>query len=210
MKYLSVPFVELSADLPVNNISIQLDKLEKHFLEFTPWAEYPYKPDVSFSIAHSNDHIFLKYDVKEKFIRAAAGEPNGPVWEDACVELFISFDEKGYYNLEFNCIGTCLIGFGKERSSRVRIAVEKIRKVKYGVSINNQHGDNIHWELTLAIPLEVFAHHDLTSLKGRACGANFYKCGDKLPQPHFVTWSNIEAPQPDFHLPEFFGEVVFE
>jgi hypothetical protein len=193
----------------IEMVSLRLNELEKHLLNYTPWTAYPYKPEVQFVIAYSGDCIFLKYFVDEESIRAAAGNINGAVWEDACVEFFVSFDDKGYYNLEFNCIGTALAGFGKEKGSRVRIEERIIRKIKYGSKISNTDG-NIHWELTVAIPLEVFAHHNLSSLKGRQCKANFYKCGDALPQPHFVAWSNIDAPQPNFHLPQFFGTLLFE
>ena len=151
-----------------------------------------------------------KYFVAEKNIRAAAGSINGAVWEDDCVEFFVSFDDTGYYNEEFNCIGTALAGFGKEKSSGVRVEESILRKIKYGSHISNADANNIHWELTLAIPLQVFAHHKLSSLEGKACRANFYKCGDALPEPHFVAWSDIEAPQPNFHLPQFFGILQFE
>ncbi len=39
--------------------------------------------------------------------------------------------------------------------------------------------------------------------------ANFYKCGDKLTVPHFVTWNSIGTNKPDFHQPKFFGELYF-
>jgi hypothetical protein len=126
------------------------------------------------------------------------------------VEFFVSFDDRGYYNLEFNCIGTALAGFGKEKGSRMRIDDNIIRKIKYGSHISNPHNETVHWELTVGIPLETFVHHGLSSLSGKQYRANFYKCGDALPQPHFVAWSNIEAPQPDFHLPQFFGTLLFE
>ena len=213
MKQLIVSFNDnISYTQAIGEIAALLDKLEKHSLEFVPWPDYPYKPRVQFSIAHSTDCIFLKYFVDEKFIRAAAGHINGPVWEDACVEFFVSFDEKGYYNLEFNCIGTAVAGFGKEKKgrNRVRLSEEIIRKIKYGSLISNREDGTIHWELTVAIPLEVFVHHDLSPLKGREARANFYKCGDALPDPHFIAWSNIEAPKPNFHLPQFFGTIVFE
>lgn len=213
MKQLKVPFHDsISYNQPIGEIAALLDGQEKHSLEFVPWPDYPYKPRVRFSITHSNDGIFLKYFVHEKFIRAAAGNINGAVWEDACVEFFVSFDETGYYNLEFNCIGTALAGFGKEKAkgNRVRLSDEIIRKIKYGSCICNGEDGTIHWELTVAIPLEVFVHHNISSLKGRKARANFYKCGDALPDPHFISWANIEAPKPNFHLPEFFGTVVFE
>lgn len=194
----------------IETISLRLNKAEKHQLYFTPWPGYPYKPEVQFSIAHSSECIFLKYYVTESSIRAAAGSINGNVWEDACVEFFISFDDRGYYNLEFNCIGTALTGFGKEKGSRVRLEETLIRKIKYGSYISNMDEQQVHWELTVAVPLELFAHHDFSSLSGKQCRANFYKCGDALPRPHFVAWSNIESPQPNFHLPQFFGTLLFE
>jgi hypothetical protein len=47
-------------------------------------------------------------------------------------------------------------------------------------------------------------------LKGKTCRANFYKCGDDLPEPHFLSWNNIIADKPDFHLPQYFGTLTFE
>lgn len=34
--------------------------------------------------------------------------------------------------------------------------------------------------------------------------ANFYKCGDDLPAPYYLSWNKIIAPKPDFHYPDFF------
>jgi hypothetical protein len=85
-----------------------------------------------------------------------------------------------------------------------------INKIKYGVCIENKNPGDIHWELTVAIPVDVFTHHEVSSLEGRKCEGNFYKCGDELEEPHFVSWTHIESPQPDFHLPQFFGSLIFE
>lgn len=210
MNRLKVPYLHnIHYEETVDTVSLQLDELQKHSLDVTPWTAYPYKPQVQFAMAHSDDCILLKYYVVEKNIRAAAAKINGAVWEDACVEFFISFDGEGYYNLEFNCIGTALVGFGKGRAGRELLAEAVIEKIKYASCIAN--GDNaVHWDLTLVIPFEVFTYHHITSLKGKKCSANFYKCGDALPEPHFVAWSTIEAPQPDFHLPHYFGEITFE
>jgi len=198
------------ANESIGDVSLALDKSEKYFLTFAPWHLYPYKPSVQFSIAHNNKFIFLKYFVTEKFIRASSGNINGAVWEDSCVEFFISFDEKGYYNLECNCIGTLFIGFGKEKSGRKLLTEEMIKKIKFH-SLIKSHADHlIQWELTLSIPLDIFVHHHFSSLQGKQCRMNFYKCGDALPEPHFLSWRNIESEEPNFHLPQFFGEAFFE
>jgi hypothetical protein len=40
--------------------------------------------------------------------------------------------------------------------------------------------------------------------------ANFYKCADNTRIPHYVSWNPIEVASPDFHRPEFFGELLLE
>jgi hypothetical protein len=196
-------------DKSIEAVSLRLNGLERHELKMVPWSAYSYKPAVYFSIAHNNRDIFLKYYVTETDIRANTSAINGSVWEDSCVEFFISFDDKGYYNLEINCIGTALVGFGPERSGRVLLAEQLIKKIRFETSIKN-NADQFQWELVLIIPSEIFLHHSFSSLKDITARANFYKCGDALPRPHFISWAPIEAQSPNFHLPQFFGMLVFE
>ena len=66
------------------------------------------------------------------------------------------------------------------------------------------------WTLKLYIPLEALWKNGVTSLKGLKARGNFYKCGDGLTVPHFVTWGPIVTEKPDYHRPEFFKEIVFE
>jgi hypothetical protein len=40
--------------------------------------------------------------------------------------------------------------------------------------------------------------------------ANFYKCGDQTSHPHWLTWAEVDCPQPNFHLPRFFDRLAFE
>jgi hypothetical protein len=208
MKQIGISYLK-EADHLSSNLRLLLDQQGRYLLDHAPWFSYPYKPRVEFSMAYSDKHIFLKYFVTEKFIRVATSHINGRVWEDSCVEFFISFDTEGYYNLEFNCIGMALVGFGRDKCNRELISAEVISEIEFESIIHNTSSDLIHWELTLAIPFGVFARHSITSLKGKQCRANFYKCGDLLPEPHFVTWSDISSDEPDFHLPQFFGILNF-
>ena len=85
--------------------------LDGNGIEFQPldvvnWKDYPYKPEVSFRIAHTGREILLHYKVKEASVRAVASGDNGRVWEDACVEFFVSPEgDDRYYNFECNCVG---------------------------------------------------------------------------------------------------------
>ena len=212
MNVLSVKRVNDFRNEPLLNIvSLQLDSLAKQKLTFTPWPVFSYKPDVYFSIAHNSTHILLKYFVEEKTIRAVNTLTNSAVWEDSCVEFFISFNKGvSYYNVEFNCIGTGLIGYGKSKTDRELLLPDVVSQVKSMAVTIPSNNNNICWQLTLTIPVEVFIYTAISSLKQTDCIANFYKCGDLLPDPHFVAWSNIQSVEPNFHLPEFFGKLVFE
>ena len=66
------------------------------------------------------------------------------------------------------------------------------------------------WEAALAIPYSAFFLHDINSLDGRSIRANFYKCGDLLQKPHFLSWNPIPVEKPDFHRPDHFGLVNIE
>ena len=197
--------------ITLSEISEKFYFSDKQSIGFTPWKKFPYKPAASFSIAHSSDCIYLKYFVSEKEIRYVNREINSPVYEDSCVEFFIQFDSKGYYNLEFNCAGTILVGFGKNKSKRNLLSPELIGLIKCKAKLKELTSPrSFYWELTIVIPIQLFIHHDLKTFEGIRARANFYKCGDLLPDPHFLAWSCIESETPNFHLPEFFGELQFE
>ncbi|KGE12271.1 carbohydrate-binding family 9-like protein [Sphingobacterium deserti] len=188
-----------------------MEVLTWHILDQHNWKEeYPYKPIVNFQIGHTGSAILLHFAVEEKFIKGQYVRPNESVWEDSCVEFFISFDQKNhYYNLEFNVVGTGLIGYGpKIKTERARLDAETITKVSTATSIVSKQGEK-NWNIILYIPIGIFSKSDITSLAGLSAHANFYKCGDALPEPHFISWKPVAWPKPNFHLPEFFGEIEF-
>ena len=73
-----------------------------------------------------------------------------------------------------------------------------------------EQADESGWEVALIIPYKVFFKHQIDSLDGKEIKANFYKCGDELQTPHFLSWNALEIDQPDFHRPDFFGTLEFE
>lgn len=189
--------------------STVLDKLEKQQVHCLPWPLFPYKPSVSFSIAYTEDALLLKYYVQEKFLKASVRNINGEVFKDSCVEVFLSFNQQQYYNLEFNFLGTARAEYGQGRKERVFLSEDTIRQIKHH-SWAHTTGEETAWELTLLIPFTVFIYDAIDRLEGKEITANFYKCGDDLPEPHFLSWSPIQSPEPDFHLPQFFGKLLFD
>ena len=194
--------------LDANNIAF-------HPIDVVNWNEYLYKPEVCFRIAHTGKEILLHYKVKEASVRAVAGKDNGRVWEDACVEFFVSPDgDNSYYNFECNCIGNLLIQGGVVSGSRPMASSEVLAIVKRWSSLGNKPFEErigeCSWELTMVIPITAFFKHSLSSFNGKKMKGNFYKCGDKLQTPHFLSWSPINLERPMFHCPRFFGMLSFE
>lgn len=191
------------------------NRITFHPLDVVNWKDYPYQPEVSFRIAHTGKEILLHYKVKEASVRAVADKDNGSVWEDACVEFFISpGSDDRYYNFECNCIGKLLIQAGVVNERRPFANPEILAKIKRWSSLGTQPFEErigeCSWELTMVIPASAFFNDSLNSLDGKKMKGNFYKCGDKLHTPHFLSWSPIRLPSPMFHCPAFFGTLSFE
>lgn len=64
------------------------------------------------------------------------------------------------------------------------------------------------WNLLAVIPLDLIGvRYDGEPVEMRG---NFYKCASATSQPHFLSWSPIASPAPDFHRPEFFGKLILQ
>jgi len=214
MKILKAGQVELkAAETILQDVSGILDGQERYAIAEIAWPGFSNKPEASFALAWTKDSILLKYFIREKEIRIRHLTSNAPVYEDSCVEFFIAFDEDpAYYNLEFNAIGTCLFAYGENRESRQLIGADMISRIRSLTTIHclNDKGETlVNWELTLILPLEIFVHHRISTLRNRKVRGNFYKCGDGLPHPHYLSWNPVFAPAPDFHLPAYFGSIHF-
>lgn len=177
-------------------------------------AEFPYTPEVSFAAAHNGTHLFLTFRVRESNTMALVTQDNGEVWTDSAVEFFISFDDTGYYNFEFTCIGKALLGFRQNKMETVHANSDIMSTILRGSSLGEANfeeriGDN-SWELNVTIPTTAFFAHNIATLSGLSARANAYKCGDGLSKPHFLSWQPIKTEKPNFHVPEFFGEILFD
>ena len=217
MKVAKVKKTELKSAYPaLEEISARMDEQnERLLIDTINWKGYNYKPEVALSIAYSDHEIFLKYYITENYFKAEKTETNQMVCEDSCVEFFVSPEDDGiYYNLEFNGIGTCLLGTGTARENSTRANPEVISKIRRLTSVGEkpvkENAGEFKWTITIAIPFEVFFHHKVKELKGKTFRANFYKCGDMLSVPHYVTWNAVGTEKPDYHQPEYFGLLKFE
>ena len=195
--------------------------LDEAKVDFVPvdshcWAaEFPYKPKMEVRAAHNGNQLLVNYRVTEECVRAVAPHDDGNVWEDSCCELFLSPVADGtYYNIECNAAGTMLIGAGAARANRERANQEVLNTVDRFATMGRMPFADIEgertWQLCLSVPATALFHHKLQSFAGLQAHGNVYKCGDKLPRPHFVSLFPVDVPKPDFHRPDFFGPMQFE
>ena len=198
-------------ELVTETLDLEIQPLQ---LEMVNWNEFPFKPAVSVQIAYNENELFLKYQVTEQSVKAEVAESNGPVWTDSCVEFFLSPEGNDeYYNLEINCIGTALLGFRKKGEPTIHATEKQIATIRristLGESTFPERKETTNWQITIAIPWKAFFKHNLEQIQGKKMRGNFYKCGDELSVPHFVSWTKIKTEKPSFHAPEFFGGLEF-
>ena len=192
----SLPMIDaLMAQMPASGM---IDTLN--------WPEqYPAAPDAQFTLAHTDDMLYVRYEVKGEIPLATHTKDLEHVNEDACVEIFIAnAANTRYWNFEFNAAGVCNASCRKSRKEDVvRLNAEQLQSIKrFPVQLCTAS-----WSLLIAIPLNVI---EFNLEKEQSRRVNLYKCGDLTPNKHYASWNPIEAPVPAFHLPEFFGEIQFK
>ena len=209
MKNLSALYVPGIEKLPEQRILQTFRSIERHEVGYLNWNEYPYAPQVGFHLAFSDKVIALLWEVKEDHVRAVSLEDNGPVWEDSCVEFFVSDpDSPAYFNFEMNCIGTMLASRKMSRYDAGHFGPDKMHLIRNFGSLAHEtidiQGKDQEWWRVVLIPFSVIGLDEAPA----SLRCNFYKCGDNCAQTHYLSWAPIDTPAPDFHRPDFFGEVT--
>lgn len=176
-------------------------------------------PRVQAKLAYDDEAIYVIFQVEDQYVRAVAQKHQDGVYKDSCVEFFFSPENnssRGYFNLEMNCGGTMLFHHQKEpRTGSVHISDEDINQISVAHSLPKQILEEIQdptiWTVEYRIPFGILTkYHELTKpQKGTIWRANLYKCADDTSHPHWLTWAPVQNPKPNFHLPDFFGELKF-
>ena len=207
-KSLSVPLI----DLENQDLDTALELSGARFdVDCVNWPEaFPYAPLCGGRVARTRDALVVDFRVSGLDLRARNTADNGRQWEDSCVEVFIQDpDGAPYYNFEINALGKVLACKGPERHNRTPRPAEEMEQMLRFTQMEGGplEQEGIHtWRVGVVIPFRLLGI-DLERLP-RSIRANFYKCGDKTAHPHFLSWSPVETPKPDFHRPEFFGELI--
>lgn len=164
-------------------------------------------------MAHTADTLYIRYDVTGRDLRAMASKDQGEVWCDSCVEFFCQpAGDDHYMNFETNCIGRMVASRRKSRTEDVvPFTPEQMATIDRYSTVGTEPFDTqegeFEWGVCIAIPLALIASEKPMEFPMMLRG-NLYKCADRTPSMHFVSWMPIGTEKPDFHCPEWFGEIV--
>jgi len=213
MKAIKIPCITSLDVLDLSSVGYCMElKAHREYIDTVNWKEYSYKPIVAVDIARGRDNLYLRYFVRGNSLKANYTEDGSPVHKDSCVEFFMKRPESAYYmNFEFNCIGTCDASYRKSREDKTPLTPEAYSAVRRYSSLPLKSFDEqtgIHsWELLVSIPFTLMGLNP-NKLPEKIL-ANFYKCADETLFPHYLSWNPIDLPKPNFHCPQFFGELYF-
>jgi hypothetical protein len=178
-----------------------------------------HRPNVLAKIAWDNDAVYIIYHVEDRYVRAVAMEYQDPVCRDSCAEFFFTPGSHlglAYFNIEINCGGTVLFWWQPVGQEAVPIAAEDAQKLEIAHTlakiVDPEIGEPTTWTLEYRLPLEVvrkYCPDAATPAPNVVWKANLYKCGDGTSHPHWLTWSHVDHPTPQFHVPESFGTLKF-
>ncbi len=177
-----------------------------------PWKkEFPSCPETHVTVSYTDEGFDLHFVSFETNLRATETAPNTMVCFDSCMEMFMQFapdTDPRYINIEINPNGAAYSAISYDRHHSTLIDPAYITGE---LDIQTAVFDD-RWEIRCHIPVSYikrqipsYAHGAGAHLRG-----NFYKCGELTGHSHFGCWSNIEWQQPDFHRPEFFGDLILE
>ena len=189
-------------------------------LDYDMGDSLKFRPSVEAKLLYDSTSLYVIFKVDDQFVKCRTTEPNGPVWTDSCTEFFfapnLSVPER-YFNLEINCGGTPLMFYNLvPRKNFTVVDAEELAMLEIAHSlpkyIEEEITEPVQWTLEYRLPLDLISHYAETEKpeSGVIWNANFYKIADETSNPHYLTWNPVQKAEPDFHLPEFFGKLLFE
>ncbi len=179
-----------------------------------------FRPEVRAKMMYDDESLYVIFHVDDRYVRCITNKINGPVWEDSCVEFFFSPDARypeKYFNLEINCGGTPLMHYNIiPRKKSIEIGAEDIKQIQIAHTlpaiVEPEITERVFWTIEYRLPIALLKKYSAVTDPGKGIEwrANFYKCAEKNSNPHFMTWAIVENEKPDFHLPGFFGTLIFQ
>jgi hypothetical protein len=154
--------------------------------------------------------ILVCFEADEPSPRAVFENRDDPVYNDSCMEFFFQpfADDERYINFEINPNGAYLSAVGYDRNGRAFL-----RKISGCAPCVKACISDSGWSAELFVPEQLISDvfgRKYSVTEAEYIRANFYKCGDLTPLPHYASLFPVNTPEPDYHRPEFFGKIFFD
>jgi len=198
----------------------QWKKIEAVTLDYNMGTEPKFLPKVKVKLMYDDENIYGIFQVQDRYVHSVVQEYNGNVSGDSCVEFFFAPDSDlplSYFNLEINAGGTPLIFYIAHPWDKfTKLEKEDIEQIEIAHSlpkvVDPEITEPTTWTIEYRIPLSMLEKHSKVTppKSGTIWKANFYKTGSRTSNPNFLTWSFVDNPKPNFHLPQFFGTLKFQ
>ena len=188
------------------------ESIPKALIDTYKWMDNGYTPKVEAAICYDEKAMYIKFWAYETEVRGEHHTHQESVCEDSCVEFFFRPNsDPNFFNIETNVLGTQKIGFGPKRGDRATVeVVEADMQITPSVTDAETYCGEV-WTVEYRVPFSLTRKYygELDILKD-GLRANLFKCGDCTKFEHYGMWSPVEVPEPDFHVPAFFGKMTFE
>lgn len=159
-------------------------------------------------VCYDKTGLYIHLKAVEKHIRAELNAPLCEICEDSCMEFFFrpQEDDLRYFNVEINPNCCTYLGYGINLPELMRLAPENEEAMMEKTARRTPDGWEVFFKYPICYIRVFYPGYELTP--GKKIYGNCYKCGDQTVQPHFITWSKIDSPEPCFHKPEDFGLMI--
>lgn len=194
----------------ISSISQFSDSHLRLALSQRPWSAYADAPETFADLAYVEGiGLAVRLISNETELRATVNVPDGAVCNDSCMEAFLDLapeSGRGYINLEINPLAALHEAIGTSRNGRIFVRELGVPPIAPKTAVT-PHG----WEAMYTVTCEhIEALYGKRLKSGDVIRANFYCCADGKPKPFYATAFNIDTTTPDYHRPEYFGELVIE
>ena len=185
------------------------DKTNALSIDCYPWIDsFPYRCEAGARLGMNESGLLALMYAKEEPIIAKETRYGGDVYLDSCMELFLMpFPEESdkYLNIEINPLGIAHVGCGEGRGGR-----QVHREPVEGMEIHAWHTHQL-WTLSFRVPNSLLQVHFGKPFKSSGLmRANLYKCSGPALHEHYGCWNSVGTAKPDFHRPEYFGDMLIE
>ena len=121
--------------------------------------------------------------------------------------FFRPTEQMKYINIEINPNKAIYLGIAAGRPMLLRLLSDEIKE-QMNIQVEMTEKG---WVLSYQIPFSFirFFFPEFKAEEGGKIYGNVFKCGDFTVKEHYMAWNPIESEEPNFHLPEQFGTLIF-